>query len=111
MGTLTRGNLDERLKDLGAHLRDLGVGLVDEARARGVDATIDQYPYTPATMIASDGEVPVFGEASPHPRSYGTFVRVLGRDLKTITLEEAVRQHRFNVSVVWAARTLPILVG
>ena len=79
MGTLTRGNLDERLKDLGAHLRDLGVGLVDEARARGVDATIDQYPYTPATMIASDGEVPVFGEASPHPRSYGTFVRVLGR--------------------------------
>ena len=62
-------------------------------------------------MIASVGEVPVFGEASPHPRSYGTFVRVLGRDLKTITLEEAVRQYRFNVSVVWAARTLPILVG
>jgi len=49
----------------------------------------------PATMIASDGEVPVFGVASPHPRSYGTFVRVLGRyarDLKTITLEEAVRK-------------------
>jgi N-acyl-D-amino-acid deacylase len=49
----------------------------------------------PATMIASDGEVPVFGQASPHPRSYGTFVRVLGRyvrDLKTITLEEAVRK-------------------
>jgi N-acyl-D-aspartate/D-glutamate deacylase len=46
-------------------------------------------------MIASDGEVPVFGQASPHPRSYGTFVRVLGRyvrDLKTITLEEAVRK-------------------
>jgi len=49
----------------------------------------------PATMIGSDGEVPIFGEASPHPRSYGTFVRVLGvyaRDKGVITLEEAVRK-------------------
>jgi N-acyl-D-amino-acid deacylase len=49
----------------------------------------------PATMIGSDGEVTVFGEASPHPRSYGTFVRVLGRyvrDLKVLSLEEAIRK-------------------
>src|SRR3954468_7802460 len=49
----------------------------------------------PATMIGSDGEIPVFGVASPHPRSYGTFVRVLGRyvrELKVITLEDAVRK-------------------
>jgi dihydroorotase/N-acyl-D-amino-acid deacylase len=49
----------------------------------------------PATMIGSDGEIPIFGEASPHPRSYGTFVRVLGRyvrDLHVISLEEAVRK-------------------
>jgi N-acyl-D-amino-acid deacylase len=49
----------------------------------------------PATMIASDGGVPVFGEASPHPRSYGTFSRVLGRyvrELKILSLEEAVRK-------------------
>jgi dihydroorotase/N-acyl-D-amino-acid deacylase len=49
----------------------------------------------PATMVGSDGEVPIFGQANPHPRSYGTFVRVLGRyvrDLKVITLEEAVRK-------------------
>src|SRR3954469_23365317 len=49
----------------------------------------------PQTMIASDGEVPIFGVASPHPRSYGTFVRVLGRyvrELKVITLEDAVRK-------------------
>ncbi len=49
----------------------------------------------PATMIGSDGEVPIFGEASPHPRSYGTFVRVLGvyaRERGVITLEEAVRK-------------------
>ena len=49
----------------------------------------------PATMIGSDGEVPIFGQANPHPRSYGTFVRVLGRyvrELKIITLEDAVRK-------------------
>jgi dihydroorotase/N-acyl-D-amino-acid deacylase len=49
----------------------------------------------PATMIGSDGEVPIFGEASPHPRSYGTFARVLGRyvrELKTISLEDAVHK-------------------
>lgn len=49
----------------------------------------------PATMIASDGEVTSFGKDSPHPRSYGTFVRVLGRyarELKLITLEDAVRK-------------------
>src|SRR5215475_4277392 len=144
--------------------------LVDEARQRGVDATIDQYPYTasstsggdaknvvlarcdwdaslagknlaevtrmrgmeptvanaaetamwiveqgncsgifhamaeedlrrilshPATMIASDGGIPVFGKASPHPRNYGTFARVLAvyvRDLNVLTLEDAVRK-------------------
>ena len=31
----------------------------------------------PATMIASDGQVVVFGQAVPHPRSYGTFARIL----------------------------------
>ena len=49
----------------------------------------------PATMIASDGEVPIFGKGSPHPRSYGTFVRVLGRyvrEKKLLTLEDAVRK-------------------
>jgi dihydroorotase/N-acyl-D-amino-acid deacylase len=49
----------------------------------------------PATMIASDGEVPIFGQANPHPRSYGTFARVLGvyvREKKVLTLEDAVRR-------------------
>jgi len=49
----------------------------------------------PATMIASDGEVPIFGKAKPHPRSYGTFARVLGvyvREKGILTLEEAVRK-------------------
>jgi N-acyl-D-aspartate/D-glutamate deacylase len=46
-------------------------------------------------MVASDGEIPLFGKAAPHPRSYGTFARVLGRyvrERKVITLEDAVRK-------------------
>ena len=49
----------------------------------------------PATMIGSDGEIPVFGRANPHPRSYGTFARVLGvyvREKRVITLEDAIRK-------------------
>jgi len=49
----------------------------------------------PVTMIASDGEVPQFGRANPHPRSYGTFARVLGvyvREKHAITLEDAIRK-------------------
>jgi dihydroorotase/N-acyl-D-amino-acid deacylase len=46
-------------------------------------------------MVASDGEVPVFGRGAPHPRSYGTFARVLAvyvREKRLLTLEEAVRK-------------------
>ena len=49
----------------------------------------------PNSMVASDGEVIRFGVASPHPRGYGTFVRVLGRyvrELKVITLQDAIRK-------------------
>jgi len=49
----------------------------------------------PATMVASDGEVAIFGRNHPHPRSYGTFVRVLGvyaRDKMLLPLETAVQK-------------------
>jgi N-acyl-D-amino-acid deacylase len=48
-----------------------------------------------ATMIGSDGEIPTFGQAVPHPRSYGTFVRVLGlyvREKKLLSLETAIQK-------------------
>jgi len=51
-----------------------------------------RYPYT---MIGSDGGVIEFGKGVPHPRSYGTNSRVLGRYVRergTIRLEEAVRK-------------------
>lgn len=61
---------------------------------------IMRYPFT---MIASDGGIPVFGSGAPHPRSYGTFARVLGRyvrEMKVLTLEDAVRR----MSAIPAAR-------
>jgi dihydroorotase/N-acyl-D-amino-acid deacylase len=53
-----------------------------------------RYPFT---MIGSDGEIPQFGVGAPHPRSYGTFARVLARYVRerhTLTLEDAV--HRMS---------------
>ncbi|MCC6859073.1 MAG: D-aminoacylase [Bryobacterales bacterium] len=49
----------------------------------------------PLTMIASDGEIPEFGQGAPHPRSYGAFARVLGRyvrERRVLRLEDAVRK-------------------
>lgn len=56
---------------------------------------VERILRSPLTMIGSDGEIPMFGKGAPHPRSYGTFARVLGRyvrERKTITLEDAVRK-------------------
>jgi N-acyl-D-amino-acid deacylase len=49
----------------------------------------------PRTMVASDGGPRRFDEGVPHPRSYGNNARVLARfvrDLKLLTLEDAVRK-------------------
>jgi N-acyl-D-amino-acid deacylase len=63
------------------------------------EADVERILKHPATMIASDGEIPSgLGDpnASPtHPRSYGAFARVLGvyvRERKVIKLEDAVRK-------------------
>ncbi|MGP8247132.1 MAG: N-acyl-D-amino-acid deacylase family protein [Bryobacteraceae bacterium] len=59
------------------------------------EADVVRILRSPFTMVASDGEIPVFGRAAPHPRSYGTFARVLGvyvRERHVLTLEEAVRR-------------------
>jgi N-acyl-D-amino-acid deacylase len=100
-----------------------GRTLADVTRARGMEPTLENAAETalwiteqggcqgvfhaidegdlerilrhPVTMIASDGEIPAFGSGHPHPRSYGTFTRVLGRYVRergTLSLEEAVRK-------------------
>jgi len=56
---------------------------------------VERILRSPYTMIGSDGEIPIFGRGAPHPRSYGTFARVLARYVRerhTITLEDAVRK-------------------
>ncbi len=53
---------------------------------------IMNYPYN---MIGSDGSVIRNGQGVPHPRSYGTFPRVLGkyvRNENTIRLEDAIHK-------------------
>jgi len=100
-----------------------GKTLADVARLRGLEPTIENAAETamwiterggcqgvfhaineqdlvrilrhPATMVGSDGEIPTPGRGQPHPRSYGTFARVLAvyvRDQHVLTLEEAVRK-------------------
>jgi N-acyl-D-amino-acid deacylase len=61
------------------------------------EADVERIMRSPYTMIASDGEIPLFGKAAPHPRSYGTFARVLGvyvRERNIITLQDAI--HRMS---------------
>jgi N-acyl-D-amino-acid deacylase len=56
---------------------------------------VERIMRSPYTMIASDGDIPVFGHAAPHPRSYGTFARVLAvyvRERHIVTLEDAIRK-------------------
>jgi dihydroorotase/N-acyl-D-amino-acid deacylase len=56
---------------------------------------VERILRAPFTMVASDGEIPAFGRGAPHPRSYGTFARVLARyvrERKLLGFEEAVRR-------------------
>jgi dihydroorotase/N-acyl-D-amino-acid deacylase len=59
------------------------------------EGDIERIMRSPCTMIASDGDIPVFGKEAPHPRSYGTFARVLGvyvREKHILTLQDAIRR-------------------
>jgi dihydroorotase/N-acyl-D-amino-acid deacylase len=97
LGDVTKGRgLDPNIENAA----ETALWIVEQGGCAGIfhaieEADLQRILRHPATMIGSDGEIPIFGVASPHPRSYGTFVRVLGRyvrDLKVITLEDAVRK-------------------
>lgn len=74
--------------------------LIENGGCRGVyhamgEEDLQRILAHPATMIASDGQVAQFGRDAIHPRSYGTFARVLAvyvREKGIITLEDAVRK-------------------
>src|SRR6185436_813350 len=81
LGDVTRGRGFEPTVDNAA---ETVFWIVEKGGCGGIFHAIEEEDLQrilrhPATMIGSDGEVPIFGQASPHPRSYGTFVRVLGR--------------------------------
>jgi dihydroorotase/N-acyl-D-amino-acid deacylase len=104
-GTLAGRNLTEITRARGAepsmeNAAETVMDLVDKGGCSAVyhaiaEEDVVRIMRSPYTMIASDGEIPVFGQAAPHPRSYGTFARVLGvyvREQHVLTLEDAVRR-------------------
>ena len=82
------------------HAAETTLWIVEQGSCQGIfhamsEADVVRIMQHPATMIASDGEVPAFGRGNPHPRSYGTFARVLGvyvREKQVLSLEDAVRR-------------------
>ncbi len=78
----------------------LALEIVERGGASGIfhaisEEDVERILVSPYTMVASDGEIPGFGQGAPHPRSYGTFARVLAvyvREKKLLSLEEAVRK-------------------
>ena len=74
--------------------------IVEQGNCQGVyhamsEQDLERVMRHPATMIASDGWVQILGQGVPHPRSYGTFPRVLGvyvRERNVISLEDAIRK-------------------
>ncbi|HEY2934604.1 MAG TPA: D-aminoacylase [Acidobacteriota bacterium] len=79
---------------------ETAMDIVTHGSAQGVFHAIDERDVErilkyPMTMVASDGEVTVPRRGAPHPRSYGTFTRVLGvyvREKHTLALEDAIRK-------------------
>ncbi len=78
---------------------DLALRLFEQGNASVVSFAIDEddmrvFLRKPWVMTASDGDLVLFGQGVPHPRSYGTFPRKLQRyvvDEPVITLEHAIR--------------------
>lgn len=97
LGTVTR---ERGLDPTFENAADVVMDVVALGDAFGVfhaipEADVVRVLASPYTMIGSDGEIPEFGRGAPHPRSYGTFPRVLGhyvREQGVIGLEEAVRK-------------------
>lgn len=97
--------LADLAKDRGLPLTvESGVELVIELQLKGgftaIYHTIDEKDVVrimrhPIAMFDTDGDLVEYGFGFPHPRSYGAFPRVLGRyvrELKVLTLEDAVRR-------------------
>jgi N-acyl-D-amino-acid deacylase len=98
--------IGEISKEMGLSAADAIVELIDKGDGRvgaiffGMREEDVEFALTrPWTTIGSDGSAlapeGILARSSPHPRSYGTFPRVLGRyvrERKALTLPEAIRK-------------------
>jgi N-acyl-D-amino-acid deacylase len=87
-----KGRLDDEIQTVMDMMEKGGASMVYHSMDERDVERIMKFPYT---MVASDGGVREFGSGVPHPRSYGTNARVLGRYVRergTIRLEEAIRK-------------------
>jgi dihydroorotase/N-acyl-D-amino-acid deacylase len=98
--TLAEVTADRKLPVTLDNAAETTLWIYEQGNAQGIfhaigEQDLERILVHPATMVASDGEVAIFGRNHPHPRSYGTFVRVLGlyaRDKKLLPLETAVQK-------------------
>ncbi len=85
-------DLDAQFETMRHMLRAGGASMVYQFMAEDDITRILKHPMV---AIASDSGLNVLGKGVPHPRGYGNAVRALGRyvrEMKVITLEEAVRK-------------------
>jgi dihydroorotase/N-acyl-D-amino-acid deacylase len=79
---------------------DLSLELQEKGGFSGIfhamaEEDVERILRHPQTMVASDGGIVAPGEGVPHPRSYGTFARVIARysrERELLSFEEAVRK-------------------
>jgi N-acyl-D-amino-acid deacylase len=98
-------NLEEILRMRGQkptveNAADLIIEIQKNGGAQGVffqmdEADVEALMRLDYNMIASDGGIIRFGDGVPHPRSYGTFPRVISRYVRekgVLTLPDAIRK-------------------
>jgi N-acyl-D-amino-acid deacylase len=89
---LGRDDLEAQLEMMRRMLRAGGASMVYQFMAEDDIGRILRHPHV---AIASDSGHNVIGQGVPHPRGYGNAARALARyvrELKVVTLEEAVRK-------------------
>jgi N-acyl-D-amino-acid deacylase len=87
-----KGKLEDEIQTVLDMMEKGGASMIYHSMDEHDVERIMRYPYT---MVASDGGVQEFGRGVPHPRSYGTNARVLGRYIReknVVRLEEAIRK-------------------
>jgi N-acyl-D-amino-acid deacylase len=88
----SKDDLDSQLEQIFEMYSAGGSGMVYHKMS---EKDVQAFLSEPFTMIAADSSALRFNDGVPHPRGYGNNARVLGhyvRELKTITLEDAIRK-------------------